>query len=150
MKDKLKIPKDSFEDLEDLEVPPNSGRRRPLSALFQEIGTNLTEILRSEFRLARAEVSQDVRQFAKASLFLIVSAIFALYAFGFILLSVMYALEETVPAWASALIVGGGVGILAAITLFIGRNRMKLASLTPDKTIQSLQENVTWLKKQTK
>jgi hypothetical protein len=40
-----------------------------------------------------------------------------------------------------------GVGMLAGLFLLIGRNKMNLASLRPDKTIQSLEENVTWLKK---
>jgi Putative Actinobacterial Holin-X, holin superfamily III len=47
------------------------------------------------------------------------------------------------------LIVGGVVAILAAIFFVIGQKKVKLGSLRPDKTIQSLQENVTWLKKQT-
>jgi hypothetical protein len=73
-----------------------------------------------------------------------------LYAFGFLLLAIVYALQETWPPWASALSVSFGVAIVAAMLLLMGRKRMKLASLRPDKTIQSLEDNVTWLKKQTK
>jgi hypothetical protein len=56
----------------------------------------------------------------------------------------------TVPLWASALIVGIGMGLIATVFLFVGRRKMKLASLRPDETIESLQENVTWLKKHRK
>jgi len=149
MRDKSKITKDSFEELEDGEVSSNSARR-PIAGILQEIGTHLTEILRSEVRLARAEIRGDVTQVAKARLFLVVSAVFALYAFGFFLLAIVYALQETWAPWASALSVGAGVGIVAVIFLLIGRKRMNVASLRPDKTIQSLEENVTWLKTQTK
>ena len=147
--DKLKITKDSFEDFEDMDVLSRYGQR-PISGILQEMGTHLTEILRSEVRLASAEIRQDVTQVAKASLFLVVSGVFGLYAFGLILLAVVYALQETWPPWASASIVGVGTGILAAMFLLIGRKKMKLASLRPDKTIQSLEENVTWLKKRKK
>src|SRR5436853_1645936 len=123
MRDKAKITKDSFEKLEDTE---GSSSRRPISGILQEIGTHLTEILRSEVRLARAEIGQDVAQAAKAGLFLLVSVVFALYAFGFFLLTVVYALQETWPPWASALTVGFGVGTVAAIFLLIGRKKMKL------------------------
>jgi len=149
MRDKSKITKDSFGELEDMEVSSRSGRR-PISSILQEIGTHLTEIVRSEVRLARAEIRQDATHLAKASLFLVVSAVFGLFAFGLFLLAAVYALQQTWPPWASALSVGCGVGILATIFLLIGRKRMKLASLRPDKTIQSLEDNVTWLKKQTK
>jgi uncharacterized membrane protein YqjE len=149
MRNESKITNDSFEELDDIEVSSKSPRR-PFSRIFQEIGTHLTEILRSEVRLARAEIRQDVTQVAKASLFLVVSAVFGLYALGFFLLAIVYALQETWPPWASALCVGLGIGIIAAICLLIGRKRMSAASLRPDKTIQSLEENVTWLKKQTK
>jgi len=148
MRDKSKIAKDSFEELDGMEAFSRS--RRPISDILQDVGTHLTEILRSEVRLARAEIRQDATQVAKAGVFLVVSAVFALYALGFFLLALVYALRETWPPWASALSVGAGVGILAATFLLIGRKKMRLASLRPDKTIQSLEENVTWLKKQTR
>jgi hypothetical protein len=149
MRDKSKITKDSFAELEDMEVSSRSSRR-PISGIFQEIATHLTEIFRSEVRLARTEIRQDVTDVARASVFLIVSAVCGLYAFGLFLLAIVYALQETWPPWASALSVGCGVGIVAATFLLIGRKKMKLASLRPDKTIQSLEENVTWLKKRTR
>lgn len=93
MKNKSKITRDSFEKPDDTEVSSSSGRR-PISDIFHEIGTHLTEIVRSEVRLARAEIRQDATQLAKASLFLVVSAVFALYAFGFILLAAVYALGK--------------------------------------------------------
>jgi len=46
--------------------------------------------------------------------------------------------------------VGVGVGLVAVVLLLIGRKRMSVASLRPDKTIQTLEDNVTWLKTQTK
>ena len=142
--DRARITQDSFEE------PSAGSRPRPLSSILQEIGTRLTEILRSEVRLARLEVQHDIRQVAKASIILAVGVVLALYGFGFMLMSVVYAIAQTLPVWAAALTVGGGLGILAAIVTLVGRKKMQLASLRPDKTIQSVQVNVTWLKKQTK
>jgi hypothetical protein len=147
MKEKTKISKDRFEESPD--VSSGSGAR-PFSGIFQEIVTHLTEIIRSEIRLARAEIRQDVVQVSRAGVFLLTGALFGMYAFGFVLLAAVYALGNTMPAWASALIVGAGLGLIGALCLWLGRKKLKLASLRPDKTIQSLQENVTWLKKQTK
>jgi hypothetical protein len=121
---------------------------RPISQIVQEILDHVTEIIRSEFRLARAEVRQDLRFVAKAFLLLAVAVVLSLYALGFVLLSVVYELAIHMSPSLSALVVGIGVGIVAAVFLQVGRKKIKQASLTPHRTIQSLEENVTWMKKQ--
>jgi len=121
---------------------------RPFSRIFQEIVNHLSEIVRSEVRLARTEVRQDLTQLTRSSMVLIIGGAFAMFAVGFLLLGVVYALETRMAPWLSAVIVGTGVGILAVIFLQVGRMKVRQASLRPDKTIQSLRENVTWMKKQ--
>lgn len=123
---------------------------RPIASILQEVLAQLTEIIRSEIRLASVEIREDVTKVARAGIFLVVSAVLALYAFGFILFAGVYALARIAPLWASALIVGVVIGVIATGFLFVGRRKMKLASLRPDATIESFQENVTWLKKHTK
>jgi len=149
MEETSRMNDDSFDERESMRMASKFSSR-PISGILQEIVSHISEIIRSEVRLARAEISQDAAQVANASVFLIVGAVLGLYAFGFLLLAAVYALGNTLPAWASALIVGGGIGIAGGIFFVIGRGRMKVASLKPDKTIQSLQENVTWVKKQTR
>jgi len=141
--DKAKI-SNSFE-----EAPPSS-KQRPITSILHEVGAHLTEILRSEVRLARVEVEHDAKKVAAAGAVLGIGAVLALYAVGFMLLGAVYAIAQTLTLWASSLIVGGGVGILAAILLILGRKKMRVASLRPDTTIESVQENVTWLKRQIK
>jgi uncharacterized membrane protein YqjE len=147
MKDTPKI-RQSLHELEAMK-PLSASPQRPISSIFQEIGTHLSEILRSEFQLARVELRQDFAEVAKASLWLVVGGVFAMYAFGLMLLSAVYGLGEVLPLWASALIIGTSMAFVAAVLLLIGRRKLKVTSLRPDKTLQTLQENVTWLKKQT-
>jgi len=129
---------------------PSKSDSRSFSGILHEIVSHLTEIIRSEVRLARTEIREDVRQIAKASVFVAFGAVLALYALGFILLGVVYALATRMAPWLSAVSVGVGVGIVAAIFCQVGRTKIKQASLKPDKTIQSLEENVRWMKTQTK
>jgi hypothetical protein len=117
---------------------------------LQQIVNHVTEIIRSEVRLLRAEVRQDVAQVAKASVFCVIGAVLAFYGLGFVLLGLVYALGRTTPLWLSAVIVGVGAAAIAAVFLWIGRTKIRQASLKPDKTIRSMQENVTWMKKQTR
>jgi hypothetical protein len=148
MKDKFQSA-DGPLQFEDTRSSPRSSVR-PIASILQEVLAQLTEIIRSEIRLASSEIRQDLTQAARAGLFLLVGAALAAYAFGFLLLGSVYALAKLAPLWASALIVGGGVGLIATAFLLVGRRKMKAASLRPDETIESLQENVTWLKRHTK
>lgn len=149
MREKSQTITDRFDEFEDTHVRSGSSGR-PISGILQDIVTHMTEIIRSEIRLARAEIRQDVTQVTRAGIFLGVGAVLALYGFGFILLAGVYALSNVISPWISALIVGGGMALLAGAFFFIGRKKMQLASLKPDETIQSLKENVTWVKKQTR
>lgn len=147
MQDKFKLTNDRL--YEDTHASSKSSGR-PIANILQEVLAQLTDLIRSEIRLASVEIREAVAQVARAGIFLVVSAVLALYAFGFILFAGVYALARIAPLWASALIVGVAMGVIATAFLFVGRNKMKLASLRPDVTIESLQENVTWLKKHTK
>jgi uncharacterized membrane protein YqjE len=123
---------------------------RSIRQILQDMFNHVNDIIRSEVRLATTEVRQDVTQVAKAGTWIGVAGVLALYALGFILLSAVFALQDVMPSWLAALLVGVAVGIVAAILYLTGRKKFAQASLRPDKTIQTLEDNVTWFKRQTK
>jgi len=88
----------------------------------------------------RAEMREDVPQVTRAGVFFVIVAVFAFHALGFGLLGLVYALGSRTPLWLSAVIVGVGAAVIAAVFLRIGRTKIKQASLKPAKTIHSLQE----------
>lgn len=137
-----------FDNFRETRLNSKSGSARTFSEILQEIAGHLAEIVRSEIRLARVEMRQDFAQVARASVFLAAGAIFALYALGFVLLGVVYALATNIDPWLAALIVGGAVGLVATILLLVGRTKLSRTDLRPDETIRSVQENITWMKKQ--
>jgi len=137
-----------FDNFREARLNSKSGSARTFSAILQEIAGHLAEIVRAEIRLARVEMRQDFAQVARAGMFLAAGAIFALYALGFVLLGVVYALATSMAPWLAAVIVGGAVGLAATILLLVGRTKLRQAGLRPDETIRSVQENITWMKKQ--
>jgi len=147
MKERSNMSKERLDRFDETQESSKSGDRT-FSRIVQEIVNHLTEIVRSEFRLARTEVGQDLSQVLKASVFFIFGAVLALYALGFLLLALVYGLGTMMAAWVSALIVGAGAALTAVIFLQVGRAKIAQASLKPDETIQSLQESATWIKKQ--
>jgi hypothetical protein len=52
------------------------------------------------------------------------------------------------PAWAAALIVGVALAIAAAAALMAGRARFRRIHPAPDRTVETLKENVEWTKQQ--
>ncbi len=123
---------------------------RSFKQLLQDIVSHVSDILRSEVRLAKAEIREDITHYCKASTFIALAGVLMFYAGGLILLSCVYALEGVMPSWLAALAVSVAVGVVAAILYKMGRKKLKHANLRPEKTIQSLGDNVTWFKKQTR
>jgi hypothetical protein len=146
MKERPDIHSESFEQTRST-TPPDG---RSIKQIIQDIVNNITDIIRSEVLLAKAEVRQDLTKFAKAGAFIAMAGLFILYATGFVLLSAVYALEQALPSWLAAVLVGVSVGVAAAILYVIGRKKLRQASLRPKETIQTLEDNVTWLKRQRK
>lgn len=118
---------------------------RSMAEVVQDIIGNVQEIIRSEFRLAKAETREEISKAAKSSVVLGAGLLLAVYAVGFLLLTIMYALETTLAPWLAALIVAVGVMIVAMVAVRVGRRRMKQVHM-PEKTIETVKENVQWAK----
>jgi uncharacterized membrane protein YqjE len=126
----------------------NAQNGRSMTELLQDIIADIQEIVRSEFRLAKAEIQEETAKVARSGIPLIVGLLLGLYALGFILLAVVHALSLVVDAWLAALIVGFGVAVISLILIGIGRNRLKGVKVVPEKTIGTVKENVQWAKHQ--
>lgn len=127
-----------------------AGRDRSFAEIVKDIIADVQGIIRSEVRLAKAEVKEEVSKTSNAAIMMGAAGVMALYAGGFILLAAVYALTNVVPNWAAALIVGLVVGGVAALLLSMGRSRFKDVHAVPEKTIDSVKENVEWMKNQTR
>jgi uncharacterized membrane protein YqjE len=130
-----------------LQNAQNAQNNRTMTEVLQDIVANIQEIFRSEFKLAKTEIREQAAKAAKSSAPLGSGIVLSLYAFGFILLAIVYALEIVVAAWLAALIVGVAVAVVAAIMISVGRKRLKQVRM-PEKTIVSVKENVQWAKNQ--
>lgn len=117
---------------------------KPLSGLLRDVLTDLQEIVRSEVRLARAEVREEAGKAANAGKLSAAGAVFALYAGGFLLLAIVRLLDTQLATWLSALLVAVATGILGAALFAAGRKRLKDVKAKPEKTIDSVKENLQW------
>lgn len=123
---------------------------RSVADVLQDIFGNLQEIIRSEVRLAKVEFKAEAGQTATAGKSLLAGAVLGLYAGGLLLLAMVYGLSLVLPPWGAALAVGAVVSVLAAILIGIGKARLRVVHPKAGKTIETLKENVQWLKDQTR
>jgi uncharacterized membrane protein YqjE len=123
---------------------------RSIGSLVNDIVGNVQEIIRSEVRLAKAEVTEELTKARRAVIWLVAGAVIAMMAFGFLLLTVVYVLAHFFQPWVAALIVALGSGAIGGALAAVGASQMKRVSLPPPRTITSVQENLQWAKAQAK
>jgi hypothetical protein len=107
---------------------------------LQSIVANLQDIIRSEFRLAKAEISEKSAQATKPATGFAVGAAMSLYGAGFLLLAAVYGLSTVMAMWAAALLVGAILLFVSVFVITSSRNQLKKISAKPAKTICSLEE----------
>jgi uncharacterized membrane protein YqjE len=122
---------------------------RSFSDVLQDIVHNLQDIIRSEVRLAKMELREDLSKTRAAALLLGIGALSGVFGIFFVLLAIVHALSYVVPDWAAALIVAFALAFGAALAVSRGVKRFKQVNAAP-KTIESLKENVEWAKQQIK
>jgi CelD/BcsL family acetyltransferase involved in cellulose biosynthesis len=69
------------------------------------------------------------------------------FALGFVLLAIMFALEIVVAPWLAALLVAVGTGLISAPFVVVGKNRMSQVH-GPERTVQTVKENIQWTRQQ--
>ncbi len=123
---------------------------RSISDVLQDIVGNIQEIVRSEVRLAKTEIREEATKAKSAGLLIAIFAVAALFAAFFLLLTIVYALSIVIPNWAAALLVSIVLAIVGGVALSAGLKRFKQVHPTPERTVETIKENVEWVKQQTK
>ena len=123
---------------------------RSVSDVLQDIIRNVQEIVRSEVRLAKTEIREEAAKTKSSGLLLGAGAVAAIFALLFLLLTIVYALALVMPNWAAALIVGAALAVVASVIFTAGLKQFKQIHPTPERTVETIKENVEWAKQQTK
>ena len=121
---------------------------RSMGEVLKDIITNVQEMIRSEIRLARVEMKDEMEHATAAGKLIGIGAGLALLGAAFMLVTVTLLLALFMPAWVATLIVGAVLGISGFVMLQKGRAQFKVPR--PNRTIENVKENVEWMKNQTK
>lgn len=122
---------------------------RSLGEITNSILTNAQEVLRDEVRLAKTEIRDELKSALRASAMLATGVVLALFAFGMLLLTVTWALDRVLPLWAAAAMVTAVVAVISGVLILVGRQKIRQVDPKPRETMETMKENVQWVKQQT-
>lgn len=122
-----------------------------LATLLSGIVADAQELVRQEIALARQEVREEISTAKDAGIKLGIAG--AVLAIGGLLLVLTLAqgLADLLnwPAWAGYGLVGLVLAIVGYFLLSAAQKRMSEIHPVPEKTVETLKENVEWLKDRT-
>jgi hypothetical protein len=128
--------------------PVVTKEERSLGDLFSELASETSTLVRQEVALAQTELTQKATRVGKNVGFLVIGGAVGYAALLAVIAAVIIGLANFIPAWASALIVGVVVGVVAYLLISSALAALKKTDLTPRETVDTLKEDAQWLKNQ--
>jgi uncharacterized membrane protein YqjE len=113
--------------------------------LVSRVTSDLSTLLRQELELAKAEVKQEAVHAGKAAGMVGAGGVAGLLTLVFLSLTVVYALDRVLPLWLSALVVALLWGGAAGVMFLLGRKQLAHIG-PPERTVETVEEDVQWLK----
>jgi uncharacterized membrane protein YqjE len=117
---------------------------------LQDIVRNLQDMVRSEIRLAKVEIREEARRAISSGIWIAVGTVGAVSAWIFLLWTLAYALATRMPMWAATLVVAVVMAAAAAVLIMGGIRNAKGIQPIPERTVESVKENLEWMKHPTK
>ena len=122
---------------------------KPVAELLADMTASLTTMLRKEVELAVAELKGEARQAAKAGGMLSGGALSGHLSLLFGSFGLAWLLDRKLPRPVAFFAVAALHGAAAAALLARGREEMLRVDPVPERTLETLKENVEWAKAQT-
>jgi hypothetical protein len=120
---------------------------QPLGALVHQLSQQIPELIRSEMRLAQAEVAQKGKRAGVGIGMFSVAGLLAFLALAALVATAILGLANVVDAWLAALLVALVLLAAAAVAGLVGKNKVAEAGPpAPDRAIQGLKEDIATVK----
>jgi uncharacterized membrane protein YqjE len=135
------------------EQPPSGAqeelREHSTGDLVKQLSQQVSTLVRQEVDLAKAEMGEKGKKAGVGIGILGGAGVAALLALGSLTAFLILVLDLAMPAWAAALIVTVLWAAAAGVLALQGREKVKeVGKPIPEKTAESVKEDVEWLKGQ--
>ncbi len=126
-----------------------NGSDPTLGAIVNQLTTQVPELIRSEIRLAQAEVTEKGKRVGIGVGMFSGAGLMALYGFGTLLATIILALSLLMDPWIAALIVTVVLFIIAGVLALLGKNKVQEATpLAPERAVTGVKEDIATVKGQ--
>jgi hypothetical protein len=125
-------------------------RGEPASDLLKQVSAEASTLLRQEFALARAEMTEKAKQ-AGIGAGMVGGAGYMLHLASFgLMLCVIFALATAMAAWLAALVVTVVFVAIAGVLALTGKKRIRKAGPpVPEEAIESVKQTIETVKEET-
>jgi hypothetical protein len=118
-----------------------------LGALVHDLSQQLPQLIRSEIRLAQAEVTAKGKRAGIGIGMFSAAGLLAFFALGTLITTAILALALVLPAWLSALIVAIVLLAVAGVVALMGKNKVQEATpAKPERAIEGVKEDIATVK----
>ncbi|HVM30041.1 MAG TPA: phage holin family protein [Candidatus Limnocylindrales bacterium] len=123
---------------------------RSLGDLFAELSQQVSTLVRKEFELARHELTRSATRLGRAAALIAVGGLLAYAGLIVLLIGLGFLLATLgLPTWLALLVVGIAVVAIGGFLAWHFLNEMKKTAIVPERTVETIQDNVQWAKEQT-
>lgn len=130
-------------------VPPSPVAKDvpPAGELVGRLTTQLSTLVRSEIKLAQAEVKEKVKPLGIGIGLFAGAAFVGVAALQVLIVTVILVLDLALPAWLAALIVAVALLVLAGILALVGKKLLARGTPpVPTQTIESVKRDIATIK----
>jgi membrane protein len=118
-----------------------------LGTLVSQLSSQIPELIRSEMRLAQAEVAEKGKRAGIGFGMFSVAGLMGFFGFAVLLAALVLLLDLVLPAWAAALIVAAVLFVIAAVAGLVGRKKVaEVGSPTPELAMSGIKKDVATVK----
>ena len=118
-----------------------------LGALVHQLSQQIPELVRSEIRLAQAEVAQKGKRAGVGIGMFSIAGLLGFFAIATLITTAILGLAHVVDAWLAALIVAVVLLVGAAVAGLAGKNKVAEATpAAPEMAIQGLKDDLATVK----
>lgn len=128
------------------DVPNPEVTDHSVGELFGRVTSDLSTLLRQEVELAKAELRQEATKAGKAGAMFGGAGVLGHLTVAFLALAAVYGLGNVMDLSWAALIVAVLLAAGTAVLAMQGRNRLRQVNPVPERTVETVKEDVEWLR----
>ena len=123
-----------------------NGSTRSVGTLVKQGTEQLSDLVRQEMKLAQAELAQKGKRAGIGGGLFGAAALMAFFCLAALVTAAIVAIAMPLTLWAAALVVAGGLLLIAGVAALLGRHKVKQAvPPVPGETVDSVKYDLETL-----